>query len=104
MARDSEMAGGEGMVLCYQPLEAAAKRREIHRSQRARGDGAAVHFSGKRGGFNRSMQHKLKVCLQAWNSQKAFATFDSNATPSWLESYRVQPDRSVLLEKYRWIN
>jgi len=48
------------------------------------------------------MQHKLKVCLQAWNSQKAFATFDSHATPSWLGSYRVQPAKAVLHREVLW--
>jgi hypothetical protein len=48
------------------------------------------------------MQHKLKVCLQAWSSQKAFATFDSKATSFWLGSYRVQPDKAVLHREVLW--
>jgi hypothetical protein len=48
------------------------------------------------GGFNRSMQHQPQTCLQRFNSQKSFAAFDTNATPSWLGPYRLQPVTRVL--------
>jgi hypothetical protein len=40
--------------------------------------------------------------LTGLEQRKGFATFDSNATPFWLGSYRVQPDNAVLHREMLW--
>src|SRR5713101_8706667 len=37
-----------------------------------------------------------KSACKGLNSQESFASVDSNGTPSWLGSDRVQPDKAVL--------